>query len=62
MLFQTLNVESGGEIVQVRILDCDTITQAKEKILDHIYKNIPFSQRPHIRDLELGESGSLCSS
>ncbi|CAG5129619.1 unnamed protein product, partial [Candidula unifasciata] len=61
--FITLNVESGGEIVQVRILDCDTITQAKEKILDHIYKNIPFSQRPNIRDLELewrnGPTGPL---
>ncbi|CAG5119802.1 unnamed protein product, partial [Candidula unifasciata] len=59
----TLNVESGGEIVQVRMLDCDTITQAKEKILDHIFKNIPFSQRPHVRDLELewrnGPTGPL---
>lgn len=53
--FQTLNVENGGEIFQVRVPDCDTITQSKEKILDHMYKNIPFSQRPHVRDLELGE-------
>ena len=49
-----INVESGGEVVQCRIPDCDTITQTKEKILDHIYKNIPFSQRPNVRDLDLG--------
>ncbi|KAK6995420.1 plexin A3, partial [Biomphalaria glabrata] len=59
----TLNVENGGEIVQVRIPDCDTISQTKEKILDHLYKNIPFSQRPHVRDLELewrnGPTGPL---
>ncbi|CAL1537486.1 unnamed protein product [Lymnaea stagnalis] len=59
----TLNIENGGEIVQVRIPDCDTITQTKEKILDHMYKNIPFSQRPHVRDLELewrnGPTGPL---
>ncbi|XP_059150420.1 plexin-B-like isoform X2 [Physella acuta] len=59
----TLNIENGGEIFQVRIPDCDTITQSKEKILDHMYKNIPFSQRPHVRDLELewrnGPTGPL---
>ncbi|GFO06432.1 LIM domain-binding protein 3-like [Plakobranchus ocellatus] len=63
----TLNIESGTcEIFQVRVPDCDTITQTKEKILDHLYKNIPFSQRPPIRDLELewrnGPTGPLLLS
>ena len=51
-----LNVEHGVEVVQCRVLDCDTITQAKEKILDHLFKNIPCSQRPCMEDLELGKT------
>ena len=39
----------------VKVLDCDTITQVKEKILDAIYKNAPFSSRPDKEDLDLGE-------
>ncbi|KAK3744735.1 hypothetical protein RRG08_062381 [Elysia crispata] len=63
----TLNIESGtGEIIQVRVPDCDTISQTKEKILDHLYKNIPFSQRPLVKDLDLewrnGPTGPLLLS
>ena len=39
----------------VKVLDCDTISQAKEKILDAIYKNAPFSSRPPKEELDLGE-------
>lgn len=39
-----------------RILDCDTVTQAKEKALDAIYMNTPFSKRPSVHDLDLGTS------
>ncbi|XP_070193235.1 plexin-B-like [Littorina saxatilis] len=59
----TLNVEHGVEVVQLRVLDCDTIMQCKEKILDHLFKNIPYSQRPCMEDLELewrnGPTGPL---
>ncbi|XP_025107783.1 plexin-B-like [Pomacea canaliculata] len=58
-----LNVEHRTEMVQCRVLDCDTITQVKEKILDHLYKNIPYSQRPCLDDTELewrnGPTGPL---
>lgn len=54
LMFQILNVEHRTEMVQCRVLDCDTITQVKEKILDHLYKNIPYSQRPCLDDTELG--------
>ena len=40
-------------LTQVRVLDCDTISQCKEKILDALYKNSPYSQRPHRDDLDL---------
>jgi len=39
-----------------KVLDCDTITQAKQKSLDAIYRNTPFSVRPSIYDVELGQS------
>ncbi|XP_076468728.1 plexin-A2-like isoform X2 [Babylonia areolata] len=37
----------------VKVLDCDTISQVKEKILDAIYKNAPFSSRPLKEELDL---------
>lgn len=39
--------------VPVKVLDCDTITHVKEKILDAIYKNAPFSTRPAKENLDL---------
>lgn len=39
------------------MLDCDTISQAKEKVLDSIYKNTPFSRRPSVHDFDLGMQG-----
>lgn len=37
----------------VKVLDCDTVSQVKEKILDAIYKNAPFSSRPVKDDVDL---------
>lgn len=31
----------------VKLLQCDTISQAKEKIFDHLYKSQPVSTRPY---------------
>lgn len=41
------------------MLNCDTITQVKEKILDAVYKNVPYSQRPRAVDMDLGRRPSL---
>ncbi|XP_052083139.1 plexin-A4-like isoform X3 [Mytilus californianus] len=49
----TLNVEYEGKKYKCRCLDCDTITQAKDKMLDVIYRNIPYSTRPAGEDLDL---------
>lgn len=50
--------------VPVKILNCDTITQVKEKILDAIFKNVPCSHRPKAADMDLGEwaarPGAVC--
>lgn len=54
-------VATGGEVQRVpaRVLDTDTITQVKEKVLDQIYKGTPFSQRPLVHTLDLGEKPVL---
>ncbi|CAH2316473.1 plexin-B3 isoform X2 [Pelobates cultripes] len=64
----TVLVKSDGEMqrVPVRVLDTDTITQVKQKILNHVYKGTPFSKRPpaHTLDLEWrsGNAGHLTLS
>ncbi|CDQ96777.1 unnamed protein product [Oncorhynchus mykiss] len=37
----------------VKVLNCDTITQVKEKILDAVCRNMHFSQRPRAADMDL---------
>ena len=37
----------------VRVLDCDSISQVKSKILDAVYKNTPFSLRPTVDEVDL---------
>ncbi|KFM60857.1 Plexin-A2, partial [Stegodyphus mimosarum] len=61
-------LEPPGENIEtpVKVLDCDTILQVKEKALDTIYKSTPFTQRPSKEDLDLewrtGTSGRLTLS
>uniref|UniRef100_A0A3P9N0H8 Plexin-B1 n=1 Tax=Poecilia reticulata TaxID=8081 RepID=A0A3P9N0H8_POERE len=71
----TLNVAmpataAGGaatnQTVPAKVLDCDTITQVKEKVLEQSWKGLSFSQRPHIDSLHLewraGVAGHLILS
>ena len=44
--------------IQVKVLNCDTISQVKEKILDAVYKNVPYSHRQKASDMDLGEEES----
>ncbi|KAK0398213.1 hypothetical protein QR680_002480 [Steinernema hermaphroditum] len=37
----------------VRVLDCDSITQVKEKCLNALYKTTPYSNRPTANDVDL---------
>lgn len=41
--------------IPVKVLNCDTITQVKEKLLDAVYKGVPYSQRPKAGDMDLGK-------
>lgn len=45
----------GSAQVPVKVLNCDSITQAKDKLLDAVYKGIPYSQRPKAEDMDLGD-------
>jgi hypothetical protein len=47
--------EAGTE-VPVKVLNCDTVTQVKDKLLDAVYKGIPYSQRPQADDMDLGKN------
>ncbi|KAF6215982.1 hypothetical protein GE061_000319 [Apolygus lucorum] len=56
-------LDPNTENVPVKVLDCDTISQVKEKALDTIYRATSFSQRPRKDDLDVewrtGTSGRL---
>ncbi|XP_067614114.1 plexin-B-like isoform X1 [Eurosta solidaginis] len=51
------------EKVQCKVLDWDTISQVKSKILDSLFKNTPFSCRPSVCEVDLewrhGRGGHL---
>lgn len=51
---------------KVKVLDCDSISQVKEKALDTIFPNIPYSQRPHRDSVDIewrtGQSGRILLS
>ncbi|XP_077180940.1 plexin-B1 [Paroedura picta] len=49
----TVGGAEGAQGVLVKVLDCDTITQVKEKILDQIYKGTPYCHRPDPDSLDL---------
>lgn len=55
MLVQGAGV-SENQPLPTKVLDCDTITQVKEKLLDQVYKGTSFSHRPHSDSLDLGEN------
>lgn len=47
------SVYSSTQDIPVRVLDCDTITQVKEKCLDAKYRGYRFADRPAPGDMEL---------
>uniref|UniRef100_A0A8C6Q6W2 Plexin b1a n=1 Tax=Nothobranchius furzeri TaxID=105023 RepID=A0A8C6Q6W2_NOTFU len=57
---------TSSQTVPAKVLDCDTITQVKEKVLEQTWKGTSFSQRPHVDSLHLewraGVAGHLILS
>ncbi|XP_060095626.1 plexin-D1 [Heteronotia binoei] len=53
---RNLNVSFQGcgmDSLSVRVMDTDTLSQVKEKILEAFCKNIPYSQWPRVEDVDL---------
>ncbi|XP_072452533.1 plexin-B2 isoform X3 [Notamacropus eugenii] len=52
----TVNVivqEEGVDAIPVKVLNCDTITQVKEKIIDQVYRTLPCSRWPKAESVVL---------
>uniref|UniRef100_A0A8B9GFZ5 Plexin-B1 n=1 Tax=Amazona collaria TaxID=241587 RepID=A0A8B9GFZ5_9PSIT len=52
-LVTTKSWAEDSQGISAKVLDCDTITQVKEKILDQIYKGTPYCHRPDPDTLDL---------
>ena len=46
-------VENENDVIPIKLLNTDTISQAKEKILDVLYRNTPVSRRPQLSEVDL---------
>ncbi|MGH0148805.1 UNVERIFIED_CONTAM: hypothetical protein FKN15_044866 [Acipenser sinensis] len=62
---QVLVDGEGPDVCAVKVLNCDTISQVKEKIIDQVYRNMPYSQRPKVDRFVLewrpGSTGQILS-
>uniref|UniRef100_A0AAQ4RHC3 Sema domain-containing protein n=1 Tax=Gasterosteus aculeatus aculeatus TaxID=481459 RepID=A0AAQ4RHC3_GASAC len=65
LTLQVLVHGEGPDVTPVKVLNCDTITQVKEKIIDQVYRNLPYSQRPVVESVALewrpGSTGQILS-
>uniref|UniRef100_A0A915K3C8 Uncharacterized protein n=1 Tax=Romanomermis culicivorax TaxID=13658 RepID=A0A915K3C8_ROMCU len=52
------NDYAGGQTILCRVLNCDTIGQVKSKILDTLYRNLAFTMRPSVNDIDLEWRGN----
>ncbi|XP_056271825.1 plexin-B2b isoform X2 [Pseudoliparis swirei] len=55
----------GPDVTPVKALTCDTISQVKDKIIEQVYRNLPYSQRPKVDNVTLewrpGSTGQILS-
>ncbi|KAL0963116.1 hypothetical protein UPYG_G00349940 [Umbra pygmaea] len=65
LTLQVLVHGEGPDVTQVKVLNCDTISQVKEKIIEQVYRNQPYSQRPMMDSVALewrpGSTGQILS-
>ncbi|XP_029017170.1 plexin-B2a [Betta splendens] len=65
LTLQVLVHGEGPDVTPVKVLNCDTISQVKEKIIDQVYRNQPYSQRPKVENVALewrpGSTGQILS-
>uniref|UniRef100_A0A3Q1FTE5 Plexin b2b n=1 Tax=Acanthochromis polyacanthus TaxID=80966 RepID=A0A3Q1FTE5_9TELE len=65
LTLQVLVQGEGPDVTPVKVLNCDTISQVKEKIIEQVYRNQPYSQRPKVDSVTLewrpGSTGQILS-
>ncbi|XP_076862790.1 plexin-B2a isoform X2 [Brachyhypopomus gauderio] len=65
LTLQVLVHGEGPDVTPVKVLNCDTISQVKEKIIEQVYRNLPYSQRPTVENVALewrpGSTGQILS-
>ncbi|XP_055768297.1 plexin-B2-like [Salvelinus fontinalis] len=65
LTLQMLVHGEGPDVTPVKVLNCDTISQVKEKIIEQVYRNLPYSQRPKVDSVALewrpGSTGQILS-
>ncbi|XP_077452194.1 plexin-B2b [Stigmatopora argus] len=65
LTLQVLVLGEGQDVTPVKVLSCDTISQVKEKIIEQVYRNLPYSTRPKVDSVTLewrpGSTGQILS-
>ncbi|XP_075996848.1 plexin-B2b isoform X2 [Genypterus blacodes] len=65
LTLQVLVHGEGPDVTPVKVLNCDTISQVKEKIIEQVYKNLSYSLRPKVDSVTLewrpGSTGQILS-
>ncbi|XP_035282714.1 plexin-B2-like isoform X1 [Anguilla anguilla] len=65
LTLQVLVLGEGPDVTPVKVLNCDTISQVKEKIIEQVYRNLSYSQRPKVDSVTLewrpGSTGQILS-
>ncbi|XP_072528708.1 plexin-B2a [Salminus brasiliensis] len=65
LTLQVLVHGEGPDVTPVKVLNCDTISQVKEKIIEQVYRNLSYSQRPTVDSVALewrpGSTGQILS-
>uniref|UniRef100_A0AAY5K7D3 Sema domain-containing protein n=1 Tax=Esox lucius TaxID=8010 RepID=A0AAY5K7D3_ESOLU len=55
----------GPDVTPVKVLNCDTVSQVKEKIIEAVFRNLPYSLRPTVDSVTLewrpGSTGQILS-
>uniref|UniRef100_A0A4W6D1Z5 Plexin b2b n=1 Tax=Lates calcarifer TaxID=8187 RepID=A0A4W6D1Z5_LATCA len=63
LTLQVLVHGEGPDVTPVKVLNCDTISQVKEKIIEQVYRNLPYSLRPKTDSMmwRPGSTGQILS-
>ncbi|KAL0968032.1 hypothetical protein UPYG_G00261380 [Umbra pygmaea] len=65
LTLQVLVQGEGPDVTPVKVLNCDTVSQVKEKIIEAVYRNLPYSHRPMVDSVTLewrpGSTGQILS-